>query len=117
VAWRDAIASSGVESAPALCETAVRALAAGKAIRATGRLGPMDQNTGGEWRHRAALHGRSVAWDFSNPATTSVTSVGTLADLILYAPTRTVLIAVWRGTCVPAAVESVGDTPPMTPEA
>ena len=67
MAWRDATASSGVESAPALCETAVRALAAGQASRATGRLGPMDQNTGGEWRHRAALHGHSVAWDFGGP--------------------------------------------------
>src|SRR5437016_12402645 len=51
----------------------------------------------------------------TNPAMTSVTPVGTLADLILYAPTRTALIAVWRRTCVPAAVASGDDTTPMTP--
>jgi hypothetical protein len=53
----------------------------------------------------------------ANPAMTSVTPVCTLADLILYASTRIALIAAWRRTCVPAAVESAGDTAPMTPGA
>ena len=62
-----ATAYSGVESDPALFETAVRALAEGNAIRATGRLVPIDQNTGGDWLNRAAWHCRSVAWYFWGP--------------------------------------------------
>jgi hypothetical protein len=53
----------------------------------------------------------------ANPAMTSVTSVCTLADLIPYAPIRTILIAAWRRPCVLDAVASVGDTAPMTPGA
>ncbi len=59
-----ATAYYGLESDPALFETAVRALAEGNAIRATGRLVPIDKNTGGDWLNRAALHCRAVALSF-----------------------------------------------------
>jgi len=59
-----ATAYYGLESDPALCETAVRALAEENAIRATGRLVQMDKNTVGDWLNRAALPCRSVALYF-----------------------------------------------------
>lgn len=64
MALSDATAYDGLESDPALCETAVRAWAEGKAIRATGRLVHMDKNTGGDGLHRAALPCRSIALSF-----------------------------------------------------
>jgi IS1 family transposase len=51
----------GLESDPAIFETAVRALAEGNSIRATGRIVQIDKDTVCDWLHRAALHCRSVA--------------------------------------------------------
>ncbi len=67
MALRYATAYYGLESDPALCETAVRAVAEGNAIRATGRSVHIDKNTVGDWLHRAALHCRSVALYFWGP--------------------------------------------------
>jgi IS1 family transposase/transposase-like protein len=64
VALSYATAYYGLESDPALFETAVRALAEGNAIRATGRIVQIDKNTVCDWLHRAALHCRSVALYF-----------------------------------------------------
>jgi hypothetical protein len=64
VALSYATAYYGLESDPALCEPAVRAVAEGNAIRAPGRLVQMDKNTGCDWRNRAALPCRSVALSF-----------------------------------------------------
>ena len=59
-----ATAYYGLESDPALFETAVRALAEGNAIRATGRIVQIDKNTVCDWLDRAALHCRSIALYF-----------------------------------------------------
>lgn len=56
----------GLESNPAIFETAVRALAEGNSIRATGRIFQIDKDTVSDWLDRAALHCRSVIlylWD------------------------------------------------------
>ena len=50
----------GLESEPAIFETAVRALAEGNSIRATGRILQIDKDTVCDWLNRAALHCRSV---------------------------------------------------------
>ena len=64
VALSYATAYYGLESDPALFETAVRALAEGNAIRATGRIVQIDKNTVCDWLNRAALHCRSVTLYF-----------------------------------------------------
>jgi len=64
VALSYATAYYGLESDPALFEMAVRALAEGNAIRATGRIVQIDKNTVCDWLNRAALHCRSVALYF-----------------------------------------------------
>ena len=56
-----ATAYYGLESEPAIFETAVRALAEGNSIRATGRIFQIDKDTVCDWLDRAALHCRSVA--------------------------------------------------------
>lgn len=56
-----ATAYYGLESEPAIFETAVRALAEGNSIRATGRIVQVDKDTVCDWLDRAALHCRSVA--------------------------------------------------------
>jgi transposase-like protein/IS1 family transposase len=63
--WRNvslsyATAYYGLESEPAIFETAVRALAEGNSIRATGRILEIDKDTVCDWLHRAALHCRLV---------------------------------------------------------
>lgn len=55
-----ATAHYGLESTPAIFETAVRALAEGNSIRATGRILEIDKDTVCDWLDRAALHCRSV---------------------------------------------------------
>ena len=50
----------GLESEPAIFETAMRALAEGNSIRATGRIFQIDKDTVCDWLDRAALHCRSV---------------------------------------------------------
>jgi len=60
VALSYATAYYGLESDPAIFETAVRALAEGNSIRATGRIVQIDKDTVCDWLHRAALHCRSV---------------------------------------------------------
>jgi IS1 family transposase len=60
VALSYATAYYGLESDPAIFETAVRALAEGNSIRATGRILQIDKDTVCDWLHRAALHCRSV---------------------------------------------------------
>jgi transposase-like protein/IS1 family transposase len=64
VALRYATAYYGLESEPAIFETAVRALAEGNSIRATGRIMQIDKDTVCDWLDRAALHCRSVALYF-----------------------------------------------------
>src|SRR3972149_3139282 len=49
-----------IESELAIFETAVRALAEGNSIRATGRILQIDKDTVCDWLNRAALHCRSV---------------------------------------------------------
>ena len=56
-----ATAYYGLESEPSIFETAVRALAEGNSIRATGRILQIDKDTVCDWLDRAALHCRSVA--------------------------------------------------------
>ena len=66
VAWRYATAYYGLESDPVIFETAVRALAEGNSLRATGRILQVDKDTVCDWLDRAALHCRSVIlylWD------------------------------------------------------
>jgi IS1 family transposase/transposase-like protein len=66
VALSYATAYYGLESEPAIFETAVRALAEGNSIRATGRILQVDKDTVCDWLDRAALHCRSVIlylWD------------------------------------------------------
>jgi transposase-like protein/IS1 family transposase len=60
VALSYATAYYGLESDPAIFETAVRALAEGNSIRATGRIVQIDKDTVCDWLHRAALHCRAV---------------------------------------------------------
>lgn len=60
VALSYATAYYGLESDPALFETAVRALAEGNSIRATGRILQIDKDTVCDWLDRAAHHCRSV---------------------------------------------------------
>jgi transposase-like protein/IS1 family transposase len=55
-----ATAYYGLESDPAIFETAVRALAEGNSIRATGRILQIDKDTVCDWLDRAALHCRLV---------------------------------------------------------
>ncbi|WP_200375472.1 hypothetical protein [Thiocystis violacea] len=55
-----ATAYYGLESESAIFEAAVRALAEGNSIRATGRIFQVDKDTVCGWLTRAALHGRSV---------------------------------------------------------
>lgn len=66
VALSYATAYYGLESEPAIFETAVRALAEGNSIRATGRILQVDKDTVCDWLDRAALQCRSVIlylWD------------------------------------------------------
>jgi len=56
-----ATAYYGLESEAAILETAVRALAEGNSIRATGRIVQVDKDTVCDWLNRAALHCRAVA--------------------------------------------------------
>ncbi|HBY96822.1 MAG TPA: helix-turn-helix domain-containing protein, partial [Chloroflexi bacterium] len=55
-----ATAYYGLERDPAIFATAVRALAEGNSIRATGRILQIDKDTVCGWLNRAALHCRSV---------------------------------------------------------
>ena len=64
VALSYATAYYGLESGQAIFETAVRALAEGNSIRATGRILQIDKDTVCDWLDRAALHCRSVALYF-----------------------------------------------------
>lgn len=59
-----ATAYYGLESDPVIFETAVRALAEGNSIRATGRIFHIDKDTVCDWLNRAALHCRSVVLYF-----------------------------------------------------
>lgn len=59
-----ATAYYGLECEPAIFETAVRALAEGNSIWATGRILQIDKDTLCDWLDRAALHCRSVALYF-----------------------------------------------------
>jgi IS1 family transposase/transposase-like protein len=61
-----ATAYYGLESDPVIFETAVRALAEGNSIRATGRIFQVDKDTVCDWLDRAALHCRSVALYYWN---------------------------------------------------
>lgn len=56
-----ATAYYGLESEPAIFEAAIRALAEGNSIRATGRIFQVDKDTVCEWLNRAALQCRLVA--------------------------------------------------------
>ena len=56
----DGTAYAGLEADPAIFETAVRALAEGKALRAPARSVHVDTDTVGAWRPRVAGHGRTV---------------------------------------------------------
>ena len=60
IALNYATAYYGLESEPAIFETAVRALAEGNSIRATGRILQIDKDTVCDWLNRAALHCRTV---------------------------------------------------------
>ena len=60
VALSYATAYYGLESNPAIFETAVRALSEGNSLRATGRILQIDKDTVCDWLQRAALHCRSV---------------------------------------------------------
>jgi transposase-like protein len=53
-------AYDGLDAAPAIFETAVRALAEDKALRATARSVHVDKDTVCAWRHRVACHCRIV---------------------------------------------------------
>jgi IS1 family transposase/transposase-like protein len=61
-----ATAYYGLESDPVIFETAVRALAEGNSIRATGRIFEIDKDTICDWLIRASLHCRSVILYFWN---------------------------------------------------
>ena len=60
VALSYATAYYGLESEPVIFEMAVRALAEGNSIRATGRILQVDKDTICDWLNRAAHHCRSV---------------------------------------------------------
>lgn len=60
VALSYATAYYGLESNRTIFETAVRALAEGNSIRATGRILQVDKDTVCDWLDRAALHCRAV---------------------------------------------------------
>jgi len=60
IALSYATAYYGLESDPAIFEIAVRALAEGNSIRATGRIIQIDKDTVCNWLNRSALHCRSV---------------------------------------------------------
>jgi hypothetical protein len=49
-----------LDAPPELFETAIRALAEGNSLRATGRIVQIDKDTACAWLHRAALHCRLV---------------------------------------------------------
>ncbi len=55
-----ATAYQGLESEPAIFETAVRTLAEGNFIRSTRRILQTDKDAVCDWLNRAALHCRSV---------------------------------------------------------
>jgi hypothetical protein len=57
-------AYDGLEADPVICETAVRALAEGNALRATARIVHMDKETVCPWRHRVACHCRTGRLSF-----------------------------------------------------
>ena len=61
-----ATAYYGLESDAVIFETAVRALAEGNSIRATGRIFEIDKDTVCDWLIRASLHCRSVVLYFWN---------------------------------------------------
>ena len=50
----------GLDTAPAVFETAVRALAEGNSLRATARIVGIDKDTACAWLDRAAQHGRQL---------------------------------------------------------
>ena len=60
IALRTATAYYGLDADPAIFETAVRALAEGNSLRATGRMVQIDKDTVCAWLDRAAQHGRLV---------------------------------------------------------
>ena len=66
VALSYATAYYGLESEPAIFETAVRALAEGNSMRATARILQIDKDTVCDWLNRAALHCRLLALYFWN---------------------------------------------------
>lgn len=66
VALNYATAYYGLESDATIFETAVRALAEGNSIRATGRIFEIDKDTVCDWLIRASLHCRSVILYFWN---------------------------------------------------
>lgn len=66
VAMNYATAYYGLESDWIIFETAVRALAEGNSIRATGRIFQIDKDTVCDWLVRASLHCRSVMLYFWN---------------------------------------------------
>ena len=49
-----------LDAAPALFDTAIRALAEGNSLRATGRIVEIDKDTACAWLHRAAVQCRLV---------------------------------------------------------
>ena len=60
VSIRYGTAYLGLEADPAIFETAVRALAEGNSLRATGRIVQIDKDTACDWLDRAAYHCRLV---------------------------------------------------------
>lgn len=60
IALRTATAYYGLDADPAIFETAVRALAEGNSLRATGRIVQIDKDTVCAWLDRAAQHCRLV---------------------------------------------------------
>ena len=49
-----------LDATPALFDTAIRALAEGNSLRATGRIVQIDKDTASAWLHRAAVQCRLV---------------------------------------------------------
>ena len=49
-----------LDADPADFETAIRALAEGNSLRATGRIVQIDKDTASVWLHRAAVHCRQI---------------------------------------------------------
>ena len=60
VSMRYGTAYLNLEAAPAIFETAVRALAEGNSLRATGRIVQIDKDTACDWLERAGQHCRLV---------------------------------------------------------